>query len=83
MLDKVLQALFDILATEVPRTAAFATLNEIITRLSTKYNWLSDIRLNDTHLIQGADLLSIGASVNAIDHQMVGEVINRVIKEVF
>lgn len=77
-----MKILFDILDRESGRDASFSTMVELIGRLSTEYDILRYVKINDIRSIQGVDVVSISQEVNEVEPQRVGATIQKVVQEI-
>jgi len=80
-LNHVMSTLFDILDREIGRDAAFKTLSEFVSRLSTKYEILKYVKINDVRAIRGVDVVNINKDVNLVNPNKVGAAVQKLIQE--
>jgi len=75
------KTLFYILDREIGRDSAYITLSEYTLRLSTKYEVLKYIKINDIRVIQGIDVINVDKRVDSFRPTLVGIAIQKVIQE--
>lgn len=75
------KTLFDILDREIGRDSAYITLSDYTLRLSTKYEVLKFIKINDVRSIQGIDVINVDKTVDSIRPTIVGTAIQKVVQE--
>ena len=75
------KTLFDILGREIGRDSAYITLNEYNQRLSTKYEVLKYIKINDIRAIQGIDIITVDNTVDSVKPSLVGTAIQKIVQE--
>jgi hypothetical protein len=73
--------LFDILDGELGRDSAYITLSEYNLRLSTKYEVLKNIRINDIRILQNVELIIVDKNVDSLSQSNVGIAIQKIIQE--
>lgn len=74
--------LYEILEREHGREFAYKTLNELITRLTIKYEVLKFIKINDVRSIQGVDIATVSQDVDEVNSKYIGAAIQRVIQDI-
>jgi hypothetical protein len=78
----IITLLYEILERENGREFAYKTLNELITRLTTRYEVLKFIKINDVRSIQGVDIATVSQDVNEIGSKYIGAAIQKIIQEI-
>jgi len=81
VLKHVFKALFDVLDMEQGRDFAFSTIDELVSRFSTKYKILDLIKVNDIRTVQGVDIISIAQDAESVEPDEVGEIIQKILQE--
>ncbi|RLF27324.1 MAG: hypothetical protein DRN05_05775 [Thermoplasmata archaeon] len=82
VLARVFKTLFDAMEKEMGRASALPALEGLVERLSTKYELLKYVKVNDIRHIPDVDLVSIAQEINSADPQRVGELIEKLIIEI-
>ena len=80
-LNHVVSTLFDILDREIGRDAAFKTLSEFVSRLSTEYVVLKYVKINDVRAIRGVDAVNVNKDVDLVNPDNVGTAVQKLIQE--
>jgi hypothetical protein len=75
------KTLFDILDREIGRDSAYITLSEYTLRLSTKYDVLKYVKINDVRSIQGIDVINVDKAVDSVRQTIVGTAIQKMVQE--
>ena len=75
------KTLFDILDGEIGRDSAYITLSEYNLRLSTKYEVLKYIKINDIRIIQGIEVINVDKTVDSLNPTLVGTAVQKIIQE--
>jgi hypothetical protein len=81
VLKFIFKTLFDILDREIGRDSAYITLSEYNLRLSTKYEVLKYIKINDIRVIQGIEVINVDKNVDSFRSTLVGTAIQKIIQE--
>jgi len=77
----VLKILFDIIDIENDRKNAIQTLNYIITRLKTEYDFLEHVEINDVMYMQGTDVIMVSKNIDTVEPKKIGDLIQRILQE--
>ena len=81
LLRNLTKVLFDILDKDFGRDASFKTMSELVERLSTEYEILRYVKINDIRSVQGVDIVTINSDVNNADSPNTGAAIQRIVQE--
>jgi len=81
VLKYTITTIFDTLDKEFGLQKAYSIVSELVGRLSTEYQVLSYVKINDVRAMQGIDLLNVSLDVNQSDPTIVGAAIQRMIQE--
>jgi hypothetical protein len=75
------KTLFDILDGEIGRDSAFKNLSEYTLRLSTKYEILKYVKINDVRAIQDIDVVNVDKAIDSVKTSIVGTAIQKMVQE--
>jgi hypothetical protein len=81
VLKYTITTIFETLDKEFGVQKAYSILSELVGRLSTEYQVLSHVKINDIRAIQGVDILNVSLDVNQSEPSVVGAAIQRMIQE--
>ncbi len=82
ILKHVFTVLYEIIEKESGRKSAYEILNDLIIRLSTQYEALNYVKVNDVISIQNVDIISVEKEINSIDKEEIGATIQKIVQEV-
>jgi len=81
LMKYVFKAIFEVIEYEKGKNNAYKLLNDLKTRLSTKYTILKYIKINDTSIVRNVDTITINDKIDAVDSSKVGYAIQKIIQE--
>jgi len=81
VLKYIFTVIHEIIEDKVGRNFAYEVLTELVGRLSTQYDTLRYIKINDVRSIQNLDIVSIDKKVNDIEPEKVGFTVQKIIQE--
>jgi len=82
VLKNIFTLLHELLEDKVGRNFAYETLTELVGRLSTQYDPLTYVKINDVRSIQNMDIVSVDKEVNNTKPEKVGLTIQKIIQEI-
>jgi len=82
VLKNIFTLFFELLESKAGRNFAYETLIELVGRLSTQYESLRYIKINDVRSIQNVEIVSVDKSVNTIDPKQIGTTIQKIVQEI-
>jgi len=83
ILKYMISVLYEILERDYGRSFSYETIQEIVNRLSTEYEILKHVKINDVRSIQNIDIVTVEKDVNSLEDSIVGSGVQKVIQEVF
>ena len=78
----IFKLLYQILEDDFGKKYSYVTLNEMVNRLSTQYDILKFVKINDVRSIQNVDIISVDKKINTIDSKEVGSSIQKIVQEI-
>jgi len=81
VLKNIFTLLYELLDNKLGRNFAYETLTELVGRLSTQYDPLRYVKINDVRSIQNLDIVFVDKEVNSINSEEVGSTIQKIIQE--
>lgn len=82
IIKHVLTVLYEIIEKESGRKSAYEILNDLVIRLSTQYEALNYVKINDAIAAQNVDIISVEKDINSIDKNEIGATIQKIVQEV-
>jgi len=83
IIRNVMKILFEILDRDLGRDVSYRLMSELVERLSTEYNIFKYVKINDIRSIQNVDIVTINEDINAVESDVVGVAIQKIIQEIF
>ena len=78
----VFSLIYQIIEDDFGKKYAFETLSELILRLSTQYDMLRYVKINDVTAVQNVDIITVSKDIDRLDEKDVGLSVQKIVQEI-